>query len=195
MAVIACDGQPASDWDCRRQARTATIAVMNPVLETERTILRPFRASDAVASFAWFSDPEVMRFIPNGRDETVEQTAARVARYRAHQERHGFSKWIVLDRATGEPIGDAGFVMLPDGVRPELGYRFARPWWGRGLATEVARAWIGVAAPWFGFTRIHAFALPENQASRQVIEKVGFTLTAEEELYGVKVPLYTLDLA
>ncbi|MGC4016334.1 MAG: GNAT family N-acetyltransferase [Luteolibacter sp.] len=167
---------------------------MNLLLETERLILRPFVAGDARASFAWFSDPEVMRFIPNGRDETLDQTSARVGRYIAHQDIHGFSKWMVIDRATGEPIGDAGFVMLPDGVRPELGYRFARSWWGRGLATEVARAWIGVAAPWFGFTRIHAFALPENGASRQVIEKVGFKFSAEEELYGARVPLYTLDL-
>ncbi|MFD0892842.1 GNAT family N-acetyltransferase [Luteolibacter ambystomatis] len=168
---------------------------MNSVLETERTFLRPFQASDATASFAWFSDPEVMRFIPNGRDETLEQTSARVARYMAHQEAHGFSKWIVIDRASGRPVGDAGFVMLPDGRRPELGYRFARPWWGRGLATEVSRRWIEVASPWFGFTRIHAFALPENQASRHVMEKVGFTFAAEEALYGVKVPLYSLDLA
>ena len=171
------------------------MAVMNAVLETERMILRPFRASDAAASFAWFSDPEVMRFIPNGRDETLGQSSARVARYMAHQELHGFSKWIILERVSGEPIGDAGFVMLPDGRRPELGYRFARSSWGHGLATEVARRWIEVALPWFGFTRIHAFALAENGASRKVIEKAGFTLAAEEELYGVKVPLYTLDLA
>lgn len=174
---------------------TVYIAAMPAVLETERTILRPFRPTDAEAAFTWFRDPEVMRFIPSGPDETLEQSSARVIRYIAHQEAHGFSKWIVLDRESGVPIGDAGFVMLPDGHRPELGYRFAREAWGRGLATEVAHRWIEVAAPWFGFSRIHAFALAENLASRHVIEKVGFTFSKEEELYGVKVPLYTLDLS
>lgn len=171
------------------------IGAMPVVLETERTILRPFQPVDAAAAFAWFGDPEVMRFIPSGPDRNPEESLARVLRYIAHEEQHGFSKWIVLDRESGRPIGDAGFVMLPDGRRPELGYRFAREAWRRGLATEVARRWVEVAAPWFGFSRIYAFALEENQASRQVMEKVGFTFAAHEELYGRRVPLYSLDLS
>src|SRR5262245_5072552 len=111
-------------------------------LETPRTLLRPFLPSDVEATFPWFSDPEVMRFIPFGPDQTQDQTAARIARYIAHGERHRFSKWLILDKATQVPIGDSGLFFLPDQTRVELGYRIARPHWGCGFATEVAAAWL-----------------------------------------------------
>lgn len=95
---------------------------MTDQLETERTLLRPFRSADAVAAFEWFSDPDVMRYISFGPDTTVEQTSKRISRYIDHQTTHGFSKWIMLDRYSETPIGDAGFFLLPDGNRVELGY-------------------------------------------------------------------------
>ena len=163
-------------------------------LETPRTLLRPFRPSDVEAAFGWFHDPEVMRFIPNGPDATLEASAARISRYLDHEAKFGFSKWIILDRVSGLPIGDSGFFYLPDMKRVELGYRLSKPWWGRGLATEVACKWIQVAHPWYGFERVFAFAHPENPASLHVMEKVGFRYSHHEELYGTNSPLYAMDL-
>ncbi len=164
------------------------------ILETSRTRLRPFQPSDAEAAFSWFSDFEVMRFIPFGPDATLEASSARLARYLEHETKYGFSKWIILDRETGVPIGDSGFFHLPDLKRVELGYRLAKPWWGQGLATEVAAKWLEVARPWYGFERIYAFASPENAPSIQVMKKVGFHYSHREELYGMDAPLYSLDL-
>ncbi len=156
-------------------------------LETPRTVLRPFLMTDVEAAFAWLSDAEVMRHIPFGPDQTLEQTAGRIARYRAHQQKHGFSKWLILDRKTQAPIGDSGFFYLPDQSRVELGYRLARPNWGRGLATEVAAGWVAVARDWFGLERIHAFAHPDNPASLHIIQKLGFTFQQAERLYDEEV--------
>jgi len=164
------------------------------VLETTRTRLRPFQPADVEAAFGWFSDPEVMRFIPYGPDAAREASSARIARYLEHEVKYGFSKWIILDRESGVPIGDSGFFHLPDLKRVELGYRLAKPWWGRGLATEVASRWIEVARPWYGFECVYAFANPENAPSIQVMKKAGFHYSHREELYGMDAPLYSLEL-
>lgn len=164
------------------------------LLETTRTRLRCFQPSDVEAAFGWFSDPEVMRFIPHGPDTTLEASATRIAKYLAHEARHGFSKWIILDRETGVPIGDSGFFHLPDLKRVELGYRLAKPWWDRGLATEVASKWMEVAPLWYGFDCVYAFAHPENTPSLRVMKKIGFTYSHCEQLYGIDAPLYLLEL-
>jgi ribosomal-protein-alanine N-acetyltransferase len=164
-------------------------------IETDRTILRPFEEADAEAAFGWFSDVEVMRYIPHGADTTPEESRARIARYRAHEAQHGFSKWIILDKATGAPIGDSGFYTLSGESlngkpRAELGYRLARDGWGRGLATEVATRWLEVAQAWYGFTKVFAFAHPDHRASLHVIQKLGFTYSHRETFYGLEAPLY-----
>src|SRR5687768_13321418 len=99
-------------------------------IETERTRLRPFEETDADLAHTWLSDPEVMRFIPRGADATLEDTQRRIAWYREHQTRFGFSKRIIVHRETGQAIGDSGLFYMPDGKRIELGYRLARSHWG-----------------------------------------------------------------
>jgi ribosomal-protein-alanine N-acetyltransferase len=167
---------------------------MRSLLETPRTLLRPFSPEDTEAVFSWMSDTEVMRFIPNGPDHTPAQTSARIARYIAHQEAHGFSKWIILDRVSNKPIGDAGFFLLPDEKRIELGYRLTRSHWGIGLATEVASRWIEVADDFFSEQTIFAFAHPENKSSLHVMTKLGFTFLRNESLYGLDAPLFSLEV-
>src|SRR5436190_12615355 len=76
-------------------------------LETSRTRMRAFEEADAASCFSWFSDPDVMQFIPGGIDDTIEDTRRRIAGYHTHQERHGFSKRLILHRESGLPIGDA----------------------------------------------------------------------------------------
>jgi len=168
------------------------------MLETARTVLRPFEEADVASAFGWFSDAEVMRFIPSGADATMEDSRARIARYRDHEARHGFSKWIILDKSSGAPIGDSGFYTLSGpplngAPRPELGYRLARAWWGKGLATEVAGRWLEVASAWYGFTKVFAFAHPDHRASQHVMQKLGFVYSHRETFYGVEAPLYVRD--
>jgi RimJ/RimL family protein N-acetyltransferase len=162
-------------------------------LETARLRLRPFRLSDGDAAFHWFSDPEVMKYIPLGADRTRADTQARIGRYQQHERRHGFSKWLVTDRASGEPIGDAGFFRMPDG-RPELGYRLARAWWGKGLATEAATKWLEVAREWLGLDEVWAYCHADHAASSAVAEKLGFQSAGTEAVYGWTVSLYRRDI-
>jgi RimJ/RimL family protein N-acetyltransferase len=92
-------------------------------------------------------------------------------------------------------IGDAGYFLMPDQKRVELGYRLSRRVWGRGLATEVAAKWIEVAEPWFGFREVFAFAHLANTASLQVMRKLGFCFHQMEQLYGMEEAVYVRTIS
>ena len=157
-------------------------------IETDRMILRPF--DDAKVSHAWFSDPEVMRFIPGGPDATLDHTRRRIAAYRSHQEEHGFSKRLIIHREIGTAIGDAGLYHLPDGKRIELGFRLTKSHWAQGYAAEVGRAWLA----WFDvhlageplFADVH----PDHHRSQRVLEKLGFSFSHEETVSGMPMLIY-----
>lgn len=146
--------------------------------------MRPFSDQDVDVAFAWFGDPEVMRYT-RGPDPGVDATRERIASYRDHQDRLGFSRWIVLDKRTDAPIGDAGLLVLAEvGPLPDLGYRLVRSQWGQGLASEIANAWVSAAFEVLGLTGVSAFADLDNIASHRVLEKAGFTCTARRIIRG-----------
>lgn len=162
-------------------------------IETERLILRPFEASDAEPAFGWFGDPVVMRFTPTGPDKGIEQTEARLTLFTEHQKAHGFSKWLILDRASGVAIGDSGLLVLKDYGWVDLGFRFTQPHWGKGLATEVASAWVSAAFGELRLTRLGAFAHPENRASIRILEKLGFNIERRGTVFGMDSIVFRLD--
>ena len=133
-------------------------------LVTPRLRLRPFVPEDAEVVFRYRSDPDVMRYIPSGPDKSIEETQKILDRFIQHHEKYGFSKWAAELRETGELIGDSGLLLLEEGPDFELGYRFAREYWGEGLATECGRAWLEAAFSNFGLDRVVAFAHPDNAA-------------------------------
>jgi ribosomal-protein-alanine N-acetyltransferase len=161
-------------------------------IETNRLILRPFESGDVEVAFAWFSDPIVMRFTPTGPDTSIEQTEARLAKYQEHQTAHGFSKWIILDRRLGLAIGDSGLLELKEYGWIDLGFRLAQPYWGKGLATEAASAWVRSAFDDFHIDRLTACVDPENVASIRVLEKLKFHAERRDTTMGMNSILFCL---
>jgi len=169
---------------------------MRDKIETPRLCIEPFTSDDAAAAFAWFSDPEVMRFIPTGPDRSMGETKKRLARYIEHQTLHGFSKWIVRERASGKPIGDTGLIVLEDlGGKIDLGFRFARSYWGQGFATEAASAWVRAAFVDFQLDGLTAFAHPENLASLRVLQKLHFRSMGHDRVMGMDSLVFSLSAA
>ncbi len=166
---------------------------MRTTIETSRLILRPFESGDVGAAFAWFGDPIVMRFTPTGPDVSPQQTESRLAKYHEHQTAHGFSKWIILDRGLACPIGDAGLLLLKEYGWIDLGVRLAQSYWGKGLATEAASAWVRAAFDDFQLDRLGAFVHPENLASIRLLEKLGFRIERQETIMGMKSIVFSLD--
>jgi RimJ/RimL family protein N-acetyltransferase len=161
-------------------------------IETSRLILRPFESGDVDAAFAWFGDPIVMRFTPTGPDTSIEQTKARIANYQEHQNAHGFSRWIMLDRHLDRAIGDSGLLELQEYGWIDLGFRLAHSYWGNGLATEAARAWVRAAFDDFHIHQLTAFVHPENIASIRVLEKLGFHTERRDTIMGMNSILFSL---
>jgi RimJ/RimL family protein N-acetyltransferase len=134
-----------------------------------------------------------MRFTPSGPDTSIDQTKARLANYQEHQTEHGFSKWIVLERHLGRPIGDSGLLALQEYGWIDLGFRLAQPYWGQGLATEAACAWVRAAFDDFHIDRLTAFVHPENVASIRVVEKLGFHAERRDTIMGTNSIVFSLS--
>jgi RimJ/RimL family protein N-acetyltransferase len=84
--------------------------------------------------------------------------------------------WAILFRETGRLIGIIGLAPAPDARSAELGYYIARDHWGRGVATEAARAIIEVGIESFGFLKVTSGYHADNPASGRVLAKLGFTI-------------------
>jgi RimJ/RimL family protein N-acetyltransferase len=150
---------------------------MSIIVETERLIVRHWQLDDAEDAFAIYNDPEVTRYLAGGvHSESIEQTRAWVARLIAKEAamaQLGF--WPVVERATGRVIGHAllQYATINGEDRVELGYGFARASWGHGYATELALALLRYGFDTLNLDEIYGVVIPENTASRRVLEKIG----------------------
>lgn len=163
------------------------------LIETPRLRLRPFTVDDAAAAHAWFGDPRVMKYTPSGVDRSVPDTRQRLTAYVAHQATHGFSKWLIADRASDTPLGDAGLLQLPELGWIDLGFRLIPSCWGRGLATEAAQAWVTAAFGTLRIARLGAFAHPDNAASLRVLDKLGFRRERQDSIMGMRAVFFGLE--
>ena len=159
------------------------------IAETERLVLRHARPTDGEAMDRVFGDADVMRYGPGVRTpQWVRQwLRACVADY----ERPGFGAWAVLEKGRGEVIGYCGLTRSPDiGGVPEtqVGYRLARAHWGRGLATEAARAARDYAFQALRLPRLVALIDPCNVRSIRVAQKIGLRYEKDVMMPGYDHP-------
>ncbi len=164
-----------------------------PEIETARLCLYPPRPEDLEARLAMDRDPEVMRFIrPVPEDAEAQRKGIR---NRILEPPRG-AFWHVEERApslVGAPgfIGWCGLFPFEDGRLMEIGYRFLRAAWGRGLATEAA------AALDHGFRELKldpivAVSDPANAASHGVLRKIGLRTAGTARHYGRELPFFEL---
>jgi len=98
----------------------------------------------------------------------------------------------MIDRATRQLIGFCGPGMWRDAKDPEIGWWLARHLWGRGLATEAARAALADALNRVGLKSVISIARPENEASIAIMKKLGLKFDAEFESEGLKLVRYRI---
>jgi RimJ/RimL family protein N-acetyltransferase len=169
-------------------------------LETPRLLLRQWRSTDLDAFAAVNAQPEVMRFIHDGRTLDRAATAERLAYYQRHWDEHGFGLYAVQIAETGELAGFTGLAVptfLPE-IMPtvEIGWRLGRAYWGRGLATEAAQAVVAHARAELGLRRLVSIHIVGNEASARVMVKLGMALEREtvQPDTGRRVRVYAMDL-
>jgi RimJ/RimL family protein N-acetyltransferase len=163
------------------------------VLESERLQLRPMSMNDTNNLLKIFSDLEAMRFYPGTKNR--RQTEDWIGWNLESYSRHGYGLWVAELKQTGEFAGQCGLVAQDiEGVpEVEIGYLFLRKLWGRGLATEAARACRDYAYNELALKRLISLIHPGNLPSRRVAEKVGMTLEREVEKWGRTLCLYSMD--
>jgi RimJ/RimL family protein N-acetyltransferase len=170
------------------------------VRTTPRLVLRDPRAEDSEALALLNADPEVRRYVGAGLPLSRADSDAELGRIRAHWDAHGFGLWHAALR--DEPERCVGFVGLAvpsflPAVLPavEVGLRLARGAWGRGLATEGARAAVAEAFGPLGLARVIAIVEPGNARSLRVAARLGMRASADRVHPVTRRRLRVLELS
>ena len=163
------------------------------ILETDRLVLTTWKTSDWAALRPIATDVEVMRYITGGVPWTDDRIQSFVNRQVELFSERGFCRWKLLLKPAQEMIGFCGVVFWRDALDPEIGWWLARQYWGRGLATEAARAALRDAFERAGLDRIISIARPANTASTRIMEKIGLQLECEFEKDGIPLVRYAIS--
>jgi ribosomal-protein-alanine N-acetyltransferase len=141
---------------------------------------------------ALYGDPEVATWL--GRPAMDRgQALERLERHIDHQRRHGFSVWAVVEKESGEVVGHCGLQHLDEGPEIEVGWALLPSRWGRGYATEAARAALAYGFGELGLHEIVAVTRPDNLRSQRVMQKLGMTYEGRAVYYGVQQVKYSLS--
>lgn len=146
------------------------------VARSERLVLRGWDDAD-VGDLAAIGTPEVVRYL-GGKPWTEATGRESINLFRSIGETLVVTTWAVELRSTGELIGTCGYARTNvDWLRRdyvvEIGWTLGRPWWGRGLASEAARAALGLGEERFGLAPILSKCAIDNVASEAVMHRIG----------------------
>ena len=165
-------------------------------IETERLLLRQWRDGDWHGLHRTYGDPEVMSWI-GAEPADIAGTAAAVGRMSMHWRLLGYGMFAVEELASREIIGRVGLMLHPDwpvdGPKVEVGWTLQRSAWGRGYATEGARASLDLGFRTLGLPQIFSMTRPDNARSRAVMERSGLTKRGEVDFHGWRQIYYAID--
>ena len=164
-------------------------------LETTRLTLRMLRESDLEAYAEMVADPEVMRFIGDGKPLSRPFAWRNLAMMIGHWQLRGYGLWAVEERSSGQLVGRIGF-WNPEGWPGfELGWMLRRQSWGRGYATEGARAALDFAFRNLKQPAVISLILPGNAASIRVAQRLGERLEGRVDMMGQSALHYRITRA
>lgn len=168
---------------------------MSVSIETDRLLLRPNRREDIDALHTIWTDPDVRRYLWD--DVVISREAAKstVEKSIDSWRRHGFGHWVVerISRR-GEPIGHCGLQLGSGPLEGnELLYGLLPDFWGKGYATEAARAALRFGFRHCGMKRIVAGADPPNAASFSVMERLGMRFEKRAMIDALEVICYQIE--
>jgi RimJ/RimL family protein N-acetyltransferase len=163
------------------------------ITRTERIELREFVADDLEETFRFMGDPVVMEYSLRG-PYSREDTRAFLDRCALSYRERGMGLWALVHRQSRELFGYCGFFFqVVDGEdEVELGFRLRPDYWGRGLATEAARACRDLAFHRFGLKRLISLIEAENTSSSKVAVRVGMHLEKETLFKNIPVHVYAM---
>ncbi|GGZ16360.1 N-acetyltransferase [Streptomyces inusitatus] len=169
-------------------------------IRTPRLLLRRWHDDDLVPMAEINGDHEVMRWIDDGSPLDLEATAEAIERWEEEWDDEGFGLFAVELLASGELIGFTGLSVpefLPE-VLPavEISWRLGRQFWGQGYASEAAHATLEFALQDRGLDRVVAISRLGDEASENVMNKLGMSLDHETRhpVHGHSLTVHSIDL-
>lgn len=165
-----------------------------PEIETTRLQLRRFTVGDFQAYHRQItSDVEVMQTLLPGKALSWQEAKLFFNRFFEDWERHNFGVWLVFDKKEENLIAQSGLRFLESSLEYELVYALARGYWGKGIATEAAKASLRYGFEELKAEQIMALAAPTNFASQRVMLKVGMKYEKNAFLYNREVVYYAIS--
>ncbi|WP_409340255.1 GNAT family N-acetyltransferase [Paenibacillus sp. MBLB4367] len=157
---------------------------MKPLIETPRLLIKPYMMEEMERLLPILTDAQTMSFWP--APFTKEQTEGWLLRSIASYEKHGYGRWGIELKESGELIGDVGIqVSEIDGtLERDLGYIIHWPFWHKGYAVEAADACLHYGLKELGLSRICANMPYDHYVSKRVAEKIGMTF--EKQFHNQK---------
>src|SRR5262245_2819347 len=151
------------------------------IVETSRLRLRELAEIDAAFIMELVNEPGWLRFIGDRHVHTHEDARGYIARGpAASYAKHGYGLWAVdtlgvpAGGGPSEPVGMCGLIRRDSLPHPDLGFAFLARHHGKGYAREASAAVVELARDRFRLGRLLAITEPDNDASRRVLEHVGF---------------------
>ena len=141
---------------------------------------------DAEAFFRLNSHPDVIRYTGEPPLASVEAARTAIEKYPDWDD-PGYGRWACVLRDEGTMIGFCGLKLLPELGATDIGYRLHPDYWGKGLATEAARATLRYGFETLALDEVIALVLPGNVASIRVLEKLGMARTEDVTYSGERV--------
>jgi [ribosomal protein S5]-alanine N-acetyltransferase len=148
---------------------------MFPILETERLILREIKKEDSENIFACFSNNDVTRYYGQQSFQNIEQAEQLVEFFsKNYNEKRGI-RWGIERKGSKGIIGTVGFnAWLPKHKRAEIGYEIHPDQWRKGYTIEAVSKVLSFGFNSMDLTRIGAVVFIDNEASNNLLTKIGF---------------------
>ncbi len=144
-------------------------------LETKRLKLRLFTHDDLQIMFKLGTDPDVIKYADTPCKDLEEAKQRLEQGPLSDYQKYGYGRFAVELKETGKVIGFCGIKYLPEIDLPEVGYRYLKEYWGRGIGTEAAQVCVEFARDDLKIEKLIALIIPENMDSIRVAEKLGMT--------------------
>jgi len=162
------------------------------ILETPRLLLGTWTKDKLQDLYALYQHPQTLEFYSN-KHFTYQQAQKLLSEFIEHQENYGFSLWYCQLKATKQLIGFTGFMTLENHLGVDIGYHFTRSVWQQGFATEAAQHCLNYGFNTLLFKRVFGITHPNNQASKQVLTKIGMSLQGQIIYRDRMFDLYSID--
>jgi len=163
-------------------------------LDTDRLRLRLFTPDDLQVLFKLSTDPDVIRYADSPARDLEEARQRLQNGPLSDYKKYGYGRFAVELKETGKVIGFCGIKYLPEIELPEVGYRYFKEYWGRGIGTEAALACVDFARVDLKIGKLVALIMPENIGSIRVAEKLGMSKGPLIHIFGVDALQYEMML-